>query len=285
MSKLLTAFRIFLVLATAAFMAFHTQIFIARIEPNFIFSWTASLVIEGFLISLALSRTVISRILIIPLFLISVITASASFIVNNQALLDQFFTQKRVIEQLKSDIAETQKQFSLSEKYTTKTLLRERKLKDELQQVLRGQNGDIVLINSLIFLLLVLVMQSVSIYTAATLKNGKFQKPAVEISETETEYFTETEGIVSDVSDRFTETETLKQEISGHETPETDLEKGKNPLDRDGIVAELKKIKSRTTFDEMSRMFGVSKATLSRIISTQGEGISDEIFKKISEKI
>lgn len=306
MSKSLIVFRIFLVLATAVFMAFHTQIFISRIEPNYIFSWTASLVIEGFLISLALSRTLISRILLIPLFCISVVAASASFIVQNERLLDQFFTQKRVVEQLKTDLSETQKAYQYGQRYTTKTLQRERQLQDELRAILKNQNGDITLVNSLIFLVLVLIMQSVSIYTAATLKNGKFQKPPAEISETEndvseivserfrvlkrpetteTDFETaETDLEMSETTETKSETksETLKQ-VS--ELSETDFEKGKNPLDRDGIIAELKRLKSKTTFDEMSRMFGVSKATLSRIISTGGEGISEEIFKKISEKI
>ncbi len=272
----LFVFRISLIIGSAVFMGYHTQIFISRIEGNTIFSWLAALLIEGMIISLALMRTVISRMLLIPVFLISVVAASASFIVQNEKLLDDFFKNRRIVEQLKSDITGTQSQLSLGEKYTTRTLLRERKLKDELQAVLRGQNGDVTIANSLIFLVLVLVMQGVSVYTAMTLKDGVFQKQVSEFP------VTETEGNVSGfVSKRFKETETLKQDVSESETSETDFEK--KVIDRDSIIGELAAIKSRTTFDEMSRVFGVSKATLSRILTTRGEGISEEIFSKVSE--
>ncbi|MFZ6007210.1 MAG: hypothetical protein ACOYU2_06095 [Nitrospirota bacterium] len=171
MAKSLIAFRIFLVSATAIFMAYHTQIFIGRIEPNFIFSWAASFIIEGMLISLALTRvTVFNRILLAAVFIVSVIAASASFIVQNENLLDSFFKNRRVIEQIKADLLDTKNAYQYGQKYTTKTLQRERQLSDELKVILKDQNGDITLVNSLVFLILVFTMQSVSVYTAMTLK-------------------------------------------------------------------------------------------------------------------
>ena len=129
MAKALLIFRIILVTATAAFMAFHTQKFISRIEPNIAFAWLASLLIEGMLVSLALMRTWASRVMLIPLFLISVMAASASFIVKNEALLEQFFQNRETAEQsrqtvelLNRDLKATEKEFDLGSKYTTSTL-------------------------------------------------------------------------------------------------------------------------------------------------------------------
>jgi len=185
-----------LVVLTAIFMAYHTQIFIARIEPNLAFSWLASCLIEGFIIVLALSkRTPIRYLLITLLFCISVISASASFLVKNENLLDTFFTQKRVIQQLQDDLSQTRKAYSYGEKYVTKTLQRERQVMDELREVLRGQKGDIALVNALIFFMFVLVIQATSVYVATTLKQGfetgnetPFETP----NETESETLNET---------------------------------------------------------------------------------------------
>lgn len=289
MSKSLTVFRIFLVLATAIFMAFHTQIFISRIEPNFIFSWTASLVIEGFLISLALSKTLISRILIIPLFCISVIAASASFVVQNERLLDQFFTQKRVIEQLKTDLSETQKAYDYGQRYTTKTLQRERQIQDELRAILKTQNGDITLINSLIFLVLVLIMQSVSIYTATTLKNGNFRKPETENSKV---FEPETKSFQKISTETFTEnSETSDGKL---ERPEADTRKterngnGKslNEESKKMIVDRIKECRNEgMKLEDLSGATGISKSTLSKVLAYPAYPVSDEIFKKISGKI
>jgi hypothetical protein len=90
MARALLIFRIILVTATAGFMAFHTQKFIYRVEPNAAFAWLASFLIECMLISLALMRTFTSRILLIPVFLISVISASMSFIVKNEVVMESF---------------------------------------------------------------------------------------------------------------------------------------------------------------------------------------------------
>ncbi|MBI4690838.1 MAG: hypothetical protein HY754_11340 [Nitrospirae bacterium] len=216
MTVALIVFRILLVVLTAIFMAFHTQIFIGRIEQNFVFSWMASLVIEGMIISLALMRTVFSRILLIPLFVISVVSASASFIVQNEGLLNSFFKDRRVIEQLRGDITETQNQFSFNQKYTTKTLMRERRLKDELQAALKGQKGDITIANSLIFFLLVLVMQTVSIYTATALKDIGLiflekDKVVSGVSGTETESFQKVSAVETKDGNTETFTQTRKR--------------------------------------------------------------------------
>jgi len=166
-----------LVIATAIFMAFHTQIFVSRIEPNPIFSWLASCLIEGFIITLALSkRTPIRYLLLILLFCISVVSASASFLVKNENLLETFFTQKRVIQQLQEDLNRTRESYSYGEKYTTRTLQRERALSDELREILKGQKGDIALVNALIFFMFVLVIQATSVYVATTLKQASVSR-------------------------------------------------------------------------------------------------------------
>lgn len=76
MAKALIILRIIFVGATTIFMAFHIEKFMSHIEPKAALAWIAAGLIEGMLISLALMRTWISRILIIPLFLISVLFAS-----------------------------------------------------------------------------------------------------------------------------------------------------------------------------------------------------------------
>jgi len=76
MAKALIALKIILVAATAIFMTFHIEKFMAHVDPRAVFAWPAASLIEEMLISLALMRTWISIILIIPLFLISVLFAS-----------------------------------------------------------------------------------------------------------------------------------------------------------------------------------------------------------------
>src|SRR5271169_4148983 len=157
MAKALLIIRIILVAATAAFMAFHTQKFISRIEPNIAFAWLASLLIEGMLISLALMRTWASRVMLIPLFLISVMAASASFIVKNEALLEQFVQSREAAEQsrqtvelLNRDLKDTEKEFNLGAKYTSSTLRRERQIKDQMAEILMTaskQDGHLTLLN------------------------------------------------------------------------------------------------------------------------------------------
>jgi len=187
-----------LVVLTAIFMAYHTQIFIRHIEPNPVFSWLASYLIEGFIITLALSkRTPIRYLLMTLLFCISVVSASASFLVKNENLLDTFFNQKRVIQQLQEDLNRTREAYNLGRQYTTKTLARERALSDELREVLRVQKGDIALVNALIFFCFVLVIQATSVYVATTLKQS-FETGNETPNETgnETPFETENETVI-----------------------------------------------------------------------------------------
>jgi len=171
MTKGLIVFRTILVATTAFFMAFHTQTFISRIEPNVTLAWLAAGLIEGMLISLALMRSYIAGILIIPLFLISVLAASMSFVVKNESLLNGFFQNQRVMDQLKRDLSDTEGDFQRGDKYTTKTLQRSRQIKDQMLLTLNNQNGYLPLFDAGVFLVLVLVLQGVSVYTAMTLKN------------------------------------------------------------------------------------------------------------------
>ncbi len=181
MARLLLIFRIIIVVATAAFMAYHTQIFISRIEPNRTFAWLASVLIEAMIISLALMKTWGSRVSLVPLFFISVMAASASFVVKNEVVLEQFIQNReaeaknrQAVELLNRNLVQTQKELELDDRYTTKTLQRERQIEDRLEQVLaaKGPDGHLTLFNSLLFLVLVLVLQWVSVYTAMYLKNG-----------------------------------------------------------------------------------------------------------------
>jgi DNA-binding transcriptional regulator YiaG len=261
-------------------MAFHTQIFIARIEPNPVFAWLISLLIECFLISLAMARkTIISGILIALLFVISVIAASASFVAKNEQMLNQFFTQKRVIEQLQNDLSATQKAYEFGQRYTTKTLQREQQLQDELREVLKTQNGDITLANAAIFFCIVLVVQSVSIYTASTLK----QRTETDIETTET-----------------TITETLKQPTETTETlivsdaetdneidvglvTETDAEITETGREIPAEKGSAETLKVPMTVSEIARVSGISKSTVSRYL--RGQKVSDDAAKRIESLV
>ncbi len=187
MGRVLFTFRLILVTVTGLFMAFHTSIFISRIVPNLIFAWTAAFLIEAMLISLALMRTWTSRALLVPLFFISVMAASMSFITKNEGILENFLQARdaqaqtgQTVQMLKQDLAETQKQFDLGDRYTTKTLQRERAIKDQIAKLMlsvKGQTGKLTIFNSAVFFVLVLILQLVSVYTATTLKAGLSQGP------------------------------------------------------------------------------------------------------------
>lgn len=304
MSKPLFTFRTILVIATSMFMAFHTSIFIGRIEPNPIFAWTAALLIEGMLISLALMKAWASRLLLIPLFLISVMSASMSYVTKKEAVLESFLQTReaqaqtaQAIQMLKQDLTETQKQFDLGDKYTTKTLQRERAIKDRIAEIAlsaKGQAGQLTLFNSAVFFVLVLVLQLVSVYTAMTLKSRIGQKgetqnqaqsvsrfpSAVSMETTETE-ITET-WKPDNGNNGNTETEqpkTFKTEIQ-------DIEKSEVGLDKNAIVASIQKLKKDgTTFEDLAGRFGVSKGTLSKLIQHPLYPVSDEIFMKVRDKL
>lgn len=262
----MTYFRAFLILATATFMAFHVQIFVSRIEPNPIFSWTAAIVIEGFLISLAMTKTIASRVLLIPVFLISVIAASASYAVQDEQTLRQFFTQQRMVEQLQTDIARAQEAYAFGERYVTRTLIRERQLQDELRAVLGDKTGDIAVANFAIFLVLVFVMQGVSVYTAMSIKD--------ELTRTES----------GKIPERSAEVERVGQEVERHGTEVERLwnDSGtvERPAERHGTEVDmLREMKKTMSLSQMSDKLGISKTTLTRILKTQK--LTPEIAEKL----
>ena len=245
MGKALVVFRIILITATASFMAFHTEKFISHIEPNIAFAWIAAGLIEGMLISLALMRTRIARILLIPLFLISVLAASMSFIAKNENLINSFIQKRQMVEQFKSDLLDTQKDFDRGARYTTRTLQRSRELKDQIEQALRNQEGDMALVNSCVFFILVLVLQGVSLYTAMTLKSLLSHCP------------------VSSVS--------IESSAQFHDNKdETSNTLSENTPDK----AEILKLKMQGLKPgEISKRVGLSRATIYRIIKKGGSDL------------
>ena len=270
MAKALLIFRIILVTATAAFMAFHTQKFISRIEPDIAFAWLASLLIEGMLISLALMRTWASRAMLIPLFLISVMAASASFIVKNEVLLEQFFQNREAAEQsrqsielLNRDLKSTEKEFNLGSKYTTSTLRRERQIKDQIAQILMTatkQDGHLILLNSALFFVLVLVLQGVSVFTAMSLKKGFSQFP-VSLSQA---------GETQEVSYETVRQACENRRNGDSEVPETqdlDFDDTQKPEDRSALSEGVLRLKAQGVKpDEIARQTGLSRATIYRIL-------------------
>lgn len=246
-------FRVVIVFLTAIFMAYHSQIFIGRIEPNVYFSWLASGLIEAMLISLATLRTILSRILLIPLFLISVIATSSSYIVSNEQILDTFFNQKRVISQLQKDITDEQQRFELGQKYTTKTLQRERSLKDKLNEVLDKNNGDMTLINSLIFFVIVLIMQGVSIYFCMGLKQPEKGRKDRETGQ----FHDEVLGIV--------DTHGQGNKQSDIRTADTE-EQEKEPFKSEVLLLKDQKKSNK----DIGKLLGISGAKVSQILKERG---------------
>lgn len=192
MYKFLPYLKVALITATAIFVAFHTVIFIQTIDPNPYLSWVLSLSIEGFLVILSMQRSWTAKLLLVPLFCISVVASSASFIIKNEDSLNKFLnlntiraaeikmeeSQKRIgqqrqeaVKQLKQDIAETQAQIqNLDGAYFTKSLQRERKLKDLLigkmsegeQLPARADMVDyLTAYQSIVFLFIILIVQAV----------------------------------------------------------------------------------------------------------------------------
>ncbi|MEM7828272.1 MAG: helix-turn-helix domain-containing protein [Candidatus Aenigmatarchaeota archaeon] len=163
-------FRLALVVGTAVFVSYHTTIFIQSIEPSPVLAWMLAILIEGFIVNLAIMGTVISRVLLVPLFLVSVTAASASFVVQNEQLLQDLITRGKLEQQIREDIQRTQEAYNFGERYITKTLQRERALRDQLREILSQRTGDIALAKAVVFFVLVMVVQTVSVYTAMTLK-------------------------------------------------------------------------------------------------------------------
>ncbi|MBF0558844.1 MAG: helix-turn-helix domain-containing protein [Nitrospirae bacterium] len=245
------------------------------------FAWLAAGLIEGMLISLALMRTFVSRILLMPLFLISVLAASMSFVVRNEGLLNGFFHDRQMVEQLKSDLADTTKDFERGAKYTTKTLQRTRQLQDQLEQVLKGQNGDLALFNSCVFLVFVLILQAVSIYTATSLKSVVSHRLVSAVSASQSH-----ENGLETVA---ASGETVRQEHENRrngdahvdtsgisETGKTAISERDNSSDDSGRKStdtQVLKLKSQGLKPEdISRETGISRATVYRILKQQKGG-------------
>jgi len=119
MRKALTVFRIILVAVTAVLMAFHIEKFMSHREPRAALAWLAAGSLEGMQISLALMQRWIAKILLIPLFLISVLFASII----------------------------------------------------PIGQFLSGQNSSVALFSAGFYIVVVLLLQGVSLYAAATITN------------------------------------------------------------------------------------------------------------------
>lgn len=319
MNRALYIFRLSLVLATAAFMAYHTSIFIGRIEPSPLFAWLASLLVEGMIISLAVTRTWTSQVLLVPLFLISVLSASMSFVVSNERLLDEFFRQSSIEEQLRADLSDTQQELSLASQYTTKTLTRERQIKDQLAGVLRGKTGQLPLVNAGVFLVLVFVLQGVSVYTAASLKceisAGRFTETPTRSSEifqsdtsemskmtrqdfeipSDKKFETDSLGTPYAMTD-FTEV-TLAQAVDPHEdstatppTVEAELEQKvvvlSPGLDRMVVAEAVQKMKATgKSYDALAAELEVSRSAIVRVCNWPSSSVSDQIFEKVGAKI
>jgi lambda repressor-like predicted transcriptional regulator len=220
-------------------------------------------------------------------------------------------TQKRVIEQLEKDLKATQKAYEFGERYITRTLQRERQLRDELRAIMREKEGDITLINSLIFFLIILVVQSANVYTAMSLKNEKLQKQTAEISEVSmpeiksfhevsVETFPETLETPETFTETFTETSDEKRKVSDgkgekvsvvsgtqkHGNEETETVKLIDEDAKKVIVASLKKRRNEgVKLEHLAETIGVSKSTLSKVLAYPAYPVSDEILKKISEKL
>ena len=272
MTNLLIVFRIILVLSSAIFMAFHTQIFISRIEPNLIFSWIISFVIEGFLISLALSSNTLSKILLVPVFIISVVSASLSFTVKNEDLLNAFFTNKRVIEQLKADITETKKAYDFGQKYTTKTLQRERQLSDELREILKTQAADIAIVNSIVFFILVLVIQAVSVFTAASLKQyfiATNSTKAEAIVLTKKEQSVSVDVLAENKADTLSEIEQNKT-VALFETKDLKTEQSKTVAfnEKEFLKQRILELQAMgDSYSKIAQKLNISKSKISRILN------------------
>ncbi len=163
-------FKLTIVIATAVFLTFHTQIFIAGIEPNPAFSWLASILVEAMIIALAMQvrQRRVSLIFLVPLYVISVVAAAASFVVSNETELEKMLTQKQQVEILSEDLKATQQAYQYGQKYTTKTMERERRLRDLMLQVSAQAGGRIAVGKAVVFLFLVITLQGVSIYLAST---------------------------------------------------------------------------------------------------------------------
>jgi response regulator of citrate/malate metabolism len=141
-----------------------------------------------------------------------------------------------------------------------------------------------------------------------TLKNGKLQKQTAEISEvsmpeiksfrevsaeTFPETFTETLETFPETSDEKRKVSDEKDEkvsvVSGtqkHGNEETETVKLIDEDAKKVIVASLKKRRSEgMKLEHLAETVGVSKSTLSKVLGYPAYPVSDEIFRKIAEKL
>lgn len=241
-------FKLTIVIFTSLFMSYHTQIFLQSIEPNLIFSWIAALLVEMMIMSLAMSikRHKASLIFLIPLYVVSTVAASSSFIASNEQELKKLFTQKQQIALIQQDLQRTQQGYSLGKKYISRTLERERKLYDMLHQLTAQTSGTITVAKAIIFFIFVTIIQASSIYIASTL--------------------TATETVIT------TQTETLKQPIETDKTvmPET-------PETGETVIDKIE-TKEKTEIEENSRE-SKDNASSTVLDSDKNESLKEKVLK------
>ncbi|MEM7828210.1 MAG: helix-turn-helix transcriptional regulator [Candidatus Aenigmatarchaeota archaeon] len=249
-------FRAALVAGTAIFVAYHTTIFVRSIEPSPVLAWILAFLIEGFLISLALMRTVISRILLVPLFLVSVTAASASFVVQNEQVLQAFITRQDVVNQIQEDLRRTEQAYQYGEKYLTRTIQRERMLRDQLREILSQRTGDIEMAKAVVFFVLVTVVQTVSVYTAMTLKKNSAIIPP------------DVRGDIMEESSETPAETTVSEPVSG-----------------DGVTPTVtaQSTASETHVSELVKKTGLSRSTVYRYL--RGQRVSPEAMQKIQQAL
>ena len=316
--RYLILFRVFLVISIGLFVAFHTSVFIHHIEPNLYLSWLCAIAIEGMLVSLAIMQTRYSKVLIIPLFLVSVLSASFSFIVKNEDILNSFLSSKKAIELLQKDLQQTREELqTLSNRYTTKSLQRERKIKDMMLEYVTSNQGEMVLMKSIVFLILIFVLQLSSLYTAASLKvflvrneNGTRLFLEQNRSENGTETVSETLRNTLTVSEnsiteRVLETEQKHSErnieSSGTEMEQVnkvtkkDVKKKLKEIENDqfkdfnfdieDVVKRLKHEREKRSLTELAKLLSVSRSTLSKMLAYPKYPVSVDAYKAVYEAL
>ncbi len=263
-------FKLSIVIATAVFLAWHTQIFIASIEPNPVFSWLASILIECMIIALALQfrQRKTSLIFLIPLYLISTIAASASFIVQNEGELEKMLSQKQQIELLSDDLKATKEAYSHGQKYVTRTLERERRLRDAMLQISGQASGRIATGKAVVFLILVVVMQAVSVYLASTVTASHRNSVTGRNSNSVTaSHSSVTGGKAEDVTAHdIPVTTTQKAEENAQRTDtKNDIQANMKPLEMQIIGMRNQGLSYR----QIARELGISTMTISRVLKRQ----------------
>jgi len=263
------------------FIAFHTSRFINHIENNIYLAWLCAIAIEGMLISLAIMKTRIAKVLIVPLFIVSTFSASFSFVANNEDIINSIFKSKRAFELLQNDLNQTQEELkSLSHRYTTKTLQRERRIKDMMYQFINDKGGELVIAKAVIFLFLVMILQLCSLYTAASLKTFLEPETVSETSVSGTETVLETNTETG-------KTDTTKDIKSISESSETDQDgdEEETEVDTYQVIAKLKEMKKNMSLTELSERLVVPKSTLSKVLKYPEYQVSKSTLKRIKKNL